>query len=67
MTAKNKIKSWKWRIVRTEHSAKSFAALVKVPATQLSEYFSGKKTPSLKRFDFIEGKLKELEAKLNIV
>lgn len=66
MSNRETIESWKWRIVRAGHTAKSFGELTGIADTQLSNYFNKKKNPGLKSFDSIEGKLKELEAKLDI-
>ncbi len=60
MNAKETIKSWKWRIVKADHSAKSFAELVGISPSLLSEYWTKKKSPSIERFDLIENKLREL-------
>ena len=61
MSAKTIIKTWKWRIIKAEHTAKSFAELIDVAPSLLSEYCSEKKTPSIERFDLIENKLREME------
>lgn len=60
MNAKETIHSWRWRIVKAGYTAKGFAELVDIPQSLLSEYMSGKKTPSIDRFDYIEGYLREL-------
>lgn len=60
MTTKETIQSWKWRIVKAGHTAKSFADIVDISPSLLSEYWTEKKSPSIERFDLIEGKLKDL-------
>lgn len=60
MSIQEKIKSWKWRIVKAEYNVKSFADLMGFSASSMSEYMSGKKKPSIDRFEEIENKLKEL-------
>jgi transcriptional regulator with XRE-family HTH domain len=60
LSAKETIKTWKWRIVKAGHNGITFAELLGIAPSVLSEYMSGKKSPSLERYDHIEGKLKEL-------
>lgn len=60
MATKEIIQSWKWRIVKAGHTAKSFAELIEISPSLLSEYWSGAKSPSIERFDLIENKLREL-------
>ena len=60
MLASETIKTWKWRIVKAELSNNEFAEKVGISANLLSQYLTGATTPSIERFDEIEGKLKEL-------
>ena len=61
------IKSWRWRIVRVEMSQDSFCDTIQVSRAALSNYISGKKDPSLKSYQKIEGKLLELEKEKGII
>lgn len=66
MNTRDTIKSWKWRIVRAGHSQMSFAVLINVSVPALSGYINGNITPSIERFELIEGKLRELELELEL-
>lgn len=54
------IKSWRWRIVKANHSIQSFSELVNLFPSQMTTYFSGKVRPSIGIFERIENKLREL-------
>jgi transcriptional regulator with XRE-family HTH domain len=61
MSVFDTIKTWKWRIVRADHTMQSFCELVKVNPSLMSQYISGQIKPSIERYDLIEGKLREFE------
>lgn len=61
MALKEKMKSWKWRIIRVGHSQASFCKEVSITPAALSGYISGQVNPSIKRFEHIENTLLELE------
>lgn len=67
MDIKETIKSWRWRIVRAGHNGKTFSELIGISNVALSEYISGKKKPSLDRFDMIEKTILEAEKKQGLV
>lgn len=60
MIIKEVIGTWRWRIVKAGYKCSKFAEEIGVPLPTLSLYMSGTKTPSVKRFDLIEGKLRDL-------
>lgn len=60
MSTREKIRTWKWRIISAGYGIGEFAEMVGISHTLLSAYFSGKNTPSLERFDLIEQTLKEM-------
>ena len=60
MKSNEKIQSWRWRIVKSGNTIKSFSELVNVSPSEFSEYFAGNRHPSINRFDMIEDKLTEL-------
>lgn len=62
LRARDIIASWRWRIVKANHTIKSFCALIDLNPSQMSEYLQGNVSPSVDTFDKIEGKLLELEA-----
>ena len=56
------IKSWRWRILRAGYAnVRQFCENIGIPESMMSEYLTGKKYPSLKRFDLIEKHLKGIE------
>jgi predicted transcriptional regulator len=55
------IESWRWRIVRAGHNAKGFACLMDTSPALISDYLNKRRKPTLKRFEQIENKLRELE------
>lgn len=57
------VKSWFWRIKRAGHTQASFCQTIQVSKSAMSQYINGKQDPSLKTFNKIENKLKELEEK----
>lgn len=61
LRARDIITSWRWRIVKTNHTIKSFCSLIDLNPSQMSEYLKGNVSPSVDTFDKIEGKLLELE------
>ena len=60
MTTKQNIQNWKWRIVKAGHNAKTFSELCDISQPLLSQYMSGKTTPSLGNYDKVESALKDL-------
>lgn len=57
----DEIKTWKWRIYKTGNTIKSFSQLVGVNKSQISQYVTGIRTPSLRVFEKIEKYLKTIE------
>jgi len=53
--------TWGWRIKRASLRQTSFAEEIGVSPAVLSEYISGKKIPSLKRFELIENEIRKRE------
>lgn len=60
MNIREVIASWKWRVVKAGYSQKRFALLLGISPSLFSEYTTGKKDPSVERFERIEDKLKQL-------
>jgi predicted transcriptional regulator len=60
MSLNHIVKTWKWRISKSGLRVKDFAGLIGIKPAILSHYLHGRTNPSLKRFDEIEGKLREL-------
>ena len=60
INTKKTISTWRWRIVKANHNIKSFAEELDIAPSIVCEYLSGKKTPSLGKFETIENKLREL-------
>lgn len=59
----DELKTWKWRIYKTGNTIKSFAQLVGVNKSQISQYVTGVRMPSLRVFDKIEKYLQSIENK----
>lgn len=62
MQFQNNISDWSWRIKKTGHTQKSFAAICGVHQTLISSYVTGRSVPTLINYYKVEDKLKELEA-----
>ena len=62
---KEVIKSWRWRIMRSGKTARSFSRLVGVSQSSLSMYFSGKRTPKIQTYMRIEKSICDLEEKID--
>ena len=62
MNAQDIVKTWRWRITRAGYTQDRLCQELQVSRSGLSQYLCGKQEPSLKMFDKIEGKLRELEA-----
>lgn len=60
MSIRDSINTWRWRIVKAGHNLRSFSKMLGIAPSLFSEYCSGKKDPSIERYELIEGKLKEL-------
>ncbi len=60
MSVKDKMQSWRWRITKAGHSLSSFGKTINISSAMMSRYAAGTSNPSLKTFDKIEDKLKEL-------
>lgn len=60
MNAKETMLTWKWRLAKAGVTAKKLCEELGIDQSQFSQYVTGKQTPSLERFDLIEGKLKSL-------
>ncbi len=54
------IETWRWRIAKAGHTARSFALYSGVPNTKISQYINGKIVPTPDRIAHIEAALREL-------
>lgn len=61
MDTKQIVNSWRWRIIRVGLTMGDFALSLGLAKSAMSEYVSGKKSPSLGRFEQIENTLAGLE------
>lgn len=60
MTTEETIRTWRWRIVKSNNTIKTFAALIEMNPSDLSQYIKQNRRPRLDTFDRIESKLREL-------
>lgn len=61
MTAKEIISTWRWRIIKAGFkNYGAFAKELRIQPALLSLYMTGKKSPSVKKFDLIETTLRNM-------
>tara|TARA_R110000851_G_scaffold311291_1_gene471411 strand:+ start:383 stop:571 length:189 start_codon:yes stop_codon:yes gene_type:complete len=60
MTAKETVKSWKWRIPKAGFNQTNFSEAHKLGRSNLNDYINGRVNPTIDTFDKIEGILTEL-------
>jgi len=54
------IETWRWRIAKAGHTARSFSKLCEVNNALISQYINGKIVPTPDRIAHIEASLREL-------
>jgi len=54
------IDTWRWRIAKAGHTARSFARYCEVNNALISQYVNGKIVPTPERIEHIEASLREL-------